>query len=320
MIEAADFRPAWWLPGPHAQTLWPVVCRRRPRLPLRRERLELPDGDFLDLDWTTGVGGPIVLVIHGLEGSSHSHYAAGLLAAISKQGWRGAVMHFRGCSGQPNRLARSYCAGDTTDIAYVVERLHQREPATPLAVVAYSLGGNALLKWLGQTETDPPLQAAVVVSAPFQLDATARRLGQGFSQLYQWHLLGRLKRSYRRKFRSRTDGPIGLDELAALRDFYAFDDRVTSPLHGYAGVGDYYSRASCRQFLAGIRPPTLILHALDDPFMSADSVPTDAELSSQVRLELCSNGGHVGFIAGRWPWRADYWLERRIPAFLAQYC
>ncbi|HHW78021.1 MAG TPA: hydrolase [Xanthomonadaceae bacterium] len=318
MIQPADFRPAWWLPGPHAQTLWPVLCRRRPRLSLRRERLELPDGDFLDLDWTVGARGPIVLVLHGLEGSSDSHYALGLLVAIARRGWRGAVMHFRGCGGEPNRLARSYCAGDTADIAYVVDWLHQREPAAPLAAVGYSLGGNALLKWLGETDADPPLRAAVAVSVPFLLDACARRLGRGLSRLYQFHLLRELRRSYRDKFQHRLDGPISLDQLTALRDFYAFDDRVTAPLHGYAGAHDYYARASCRPYLRRIRVPTLILHALDDPFMSPDAIPEAAELSASVRLEPSPHGGHVGFVDGRWPWRAGYWLERRIPAFLTE--
>jgi predicted alpha/beta-fold hydrolase len=318
MIEPADFRPAWWLPGPHAQTLWPVLCRRRPRVPLRRERLELPDGDFLDLDWTAGERGPVVLVVHGLEGSSDSHYAVGMLAAVARRGWRGAVMHFRGRSGEPNRLARSYCAGDTADIAHVVDRLRRREPNAPLAVVGYSLGGNALLKWLGEIRADPPLRAAVAVSVPFLLDATARRLGKGFSRLYQWHLLAELKRGYRHKFRRRSDGPVALGDLATLRDFYAFDDRITAPLHGYAGVADYYARASCRQFLRRIKVPTLILHALDDPFMAPDTVPDAVELSADIRLELSRAGGHVGFVAGPWPWRADYWLERRIPAFLAE--
>jgi predicted alpha/beta-fold hydrolase len=285
---------------------------------LRHERLELPDGDFLDLDWTAGERGPIALVLHGLEGSSASHYASGLLAAIVRQGWRGVVMHFRGCGGQPNRLARSYCAGDTADIGHVVDWLHWREPAAPLAAVGYSLGGNALLKWLGKTDIDPPLHAAVAVSVPFLLDTCARRLGRGFSRLYQFHLLRELRCSYRQKFHYRSDGPVRLDELAALQDFYAFDDRITAPLHGYAGVHDYYARASCRPYLQRIRIPTLILHALDDPFMLPDAVPAAAELAASVHLELSHHGGHVGFVAGRWPWRAEYWLERRIPAFLAE--
>lgn len=318
-MPPADFQPAWWLPGPHAQTLWPVLGRRRPPLTLRRERLELADGDFLDLDWTPGTHGPVTLVLHGLEGSSASHYARGVLAALTQRGWRGVVMHFRGCSGQHNRLARRYCAADTADMAYVVDCLHQREPDTPLAAVGYSLGGNALLKWLGEAGTALPLCAAVAVSVPFLLDATAQRLGRGFSRLYQAYLLRALKRSYRDKFRQRTDGPLPLDQLAALRDFYAFDDRITAPLHGFADARDYYARASCRPFLRHIRVPTLILHALDDPFMFPAVVPDTGELSASVRLELSRQGGHVGFVGGRWPWAAEYWLEQRIPAFLAAH-
>lgn len=315
-MRPADFRPAWWLPGPHAQTLWPALCRRRPRLSLRREHLDLPDGDFLDLDWTPGERGPIVLILHGLEGSSDSHYALGLLAVVARRGWRGAVMHFRGRGGQVNRLARGYCAGDTADLAHVVDWLHRREPATPLAVIGYSLGGNVLLKWLGEAGCAAPLRAAVAVSVPFVLDTVARRLNRGFSRLYQFHLLSELKHSYRAKFSARTDGPVPLDRLATLRDFHAFDDQITAPLHGYAGVHDYYARASCRPYLRRIRVPTLILHALDDPFMLPEALPTPPELSADIRLELSPHGGHVGFVAGRWPWRAEYWLEQRIPAFL----
>ena len=316
MIQPTDFQPAWWLPGPHAQTLWPTLCRRRPRLCLRRERLELPDGDFLDLDWSAGERGPLALILHGLEGSSASHYVLGLLAAITGRGWRGVVLHFRGCGGQPNRLARGYCAGDTGDMAYVVNWLRRREPTAPLALIGYSLGGNALLKWLGEVGADAPVCAAAAVSVPFVLDMTARRLGTGFSRLYQFHLLRELKRSYRDKFHRRADGPVTLAELAEIRDFYAFDDRITAPLHGYAGVHDYYARASCRPYLKHIRVPTLILHALDDPFMRPEAAPEIGELAPSVRLELSQNGGHVGFVTGRWPWRAGYWLEQRIPAFL----
>ena len=318
MPVASTFRPPWWLANPHAQTLWPVLCRRRPHLALRRERLILPDGDHLDLDWTGGTQGLRVLLLHGLEGSSGSHYARGLLAACVARRWRGVVMHFRGCSGMPNRLARGYSAGDTADLAHVAQLLHQREPATPLAVVGYSLGGNALLKWLGEAGSSAPVQAAVAVSVPFLLDSAARRMGRGLSRLYQHHLLHALRRSYRAKFQQRADGPVTLDELAQLRDFYAFDDRVTAPLHGYAGVDDYYARASCRPYLRHIAVPTLILHAHDDPFMLPEAIPDPAELSACTHLELSGGGGHVGFVGGRWPWRAEYWLEQRIPAFLAE--
>ncbi|MDQ2695253.1 MAG: hydrolase [Pseudomonadota bacterium] len=315
-VRNSGFQPAWWLPGPHLQTLWPALCRRLPPVGVRRERLELADGDFVDLDWSLNPAGPVVVILHGLEGSSASGYARGLLAAAVGRGWRAVVLHFRGCSGQPNRLARSYNAGDTVDLAAVVEELRRREPATPLAAVGYSLGGNVLLKWLGETPHGP-LAAAAAVSVPFVLDLAAQRLQRGFSRLYQRHLLRNLKAAYRRKFRHRGDLPLPLAGLAGLGDFYAFDDRVTAPLHGYAGVHDYYARASCRPYLKNIRTPTLILHALDDPFMLPAVVPDAAGLSPWVTLELSRHGGHVGFVAGRLPWRPRYWLEERIPAFLA---
>ncbi len=318
MIRKASFQPAWWLPGPHLQTLWPALCRRKPRPSTWRERVELPDGDFLDLDWTVGKHGPIVAILHGLEGSSDSGYARGLLNTVATKGWRGVVVHFRGCSGEPNRRAASYNAGHTADIAYVMALLHQREPKTPLACVGYSLGGNALLKWLGETEIDVPVQAAVAVSVPFTLELAARRLRRGFSRLYQAYLLRHLRASYRRKSSLHIKLPLTLKEMKNLRDFYTFDDKVTAPLHGYASAYDYYTRASCRPHLKNIRVPTLILHATNDPFMFADAVPSATELSESVILELSPYGGHVGFVTGALPWQPIYWLEQRIPAFLAE--
>ncbi|MCP5419631.1 MAG: hydrolase [Gammaproteobacteria bacterium] len=318
MIRSCDFRPAWWLPGAHGQTLWPALFRLKPRPALRRERVELPDGDFIDLDWTLGDRGPIVLILHGLEGSSDSGYARGLLSRVAACGWRGVVMHFRGCSGESNRLARSYNAGETRDLAYVVDWLRQRESATALACVGYSLGGNALLKWLGETGTTK-ISAAVAISAPFLLDAAAQRMRRGFSRLYQRHLLRHLRLHYRRKRKAGLPIPVSLREMARLRDFYAFDDKVTAPLHGFAGVQDYYRRCSCRDYLRGIRTPTLIIHALDDPFLLASAVPQAEELSDSTTLELSRHGGHVGFVSGVWPGSARYWLEQRIPAFLAEH-
>ena len=312
------FQPAWWLPNPHLQTLWAALCHPSPCLSLRRERLELPDGDFLDLDWTPGNHGPIVIILHGLEGSSRSGYAQGMLAALVARGWRGMVLHFRGCSGESNRLARSYNAGDTQDLSYVVAMLKARESDTALAAIGYSLGGNMLLKWLGETGTQTPLQAAAAVSVPFLLETAARRMGQGLSRLYQAHMLYSMRASYRAKLaRLQQQLPFTLKELAALKDFYAFDDTITAPLHGYAGVDDYYRRASCRSYLKHIKVPTLIVHAVDDPFMLPETIPHTSELSPGITLELSLHGGHVGFISGP-PWRPVYWLEQRIPAFLAE--
>jgi predicted alpha/beta-fold hydrolase len=309
------FKPAWWCRGPHAQTLWPFLWRRTPRVTLRRERIELPDGDFLDLDWTPGRNGPVVLVLHGLEGSSNSKYARGLLRAVHARGWRGAVMHFRGCSGEPNRLARGYHSGETGDVAHVIDLLRQREPAAPLYVVGFSLGGNVLLKWLGTPGVRAPIRAAVAVSVPFLLAESARRLDRGFSRIYQWGLMRSLRRSVSEK-RKRMALPLRIQDISTLRTFWDFDEHVTAPLHGFAGAEDYYTRSSSRQYLKNIQVPTLIVHSRDDPFMTPAAIPQDRELSSAIRLETHDNGGHVGFVAGSFPWKPDYWLERRVLAFL----
>jgi uncharacterized protein len=318
MIVNSTFSPAWWARGPHCQTLYPVLLRPRPRPSIRRERLELPDGDFLDLIWSGGGHGPLVVLLHGLEGSIHSKYAAGQMKAIEDAGLRAVLMHFRGCSGEPNRLRRGYHSGETEDIEAFVGVLREREPMTPLAVIGYSLGGNVLLKWLGERGAGAPIDTAVAVSVPFRLGDCADAIGRGFSRIYQRHLMGRMVASYRRKFASRDDAPFDLERARSLTTFREFDEAVTAPLHGYAGAADYYARASSASFLRDIRVPTLVLHALDDPFMTPAATPHENELSPAVRLELCRHGGHVGFIAGRWPWRPRYWLEERIMTHLGE--
>jgi predicted alpha/beta-fold hydrolase len=307
------FKPAWWCRGAHCQTLWPYLLRRAPRVRLRRERLELPDGDFLDLDWTDGSSqAPTIVVLHGLEGSSNSKYARGMLAAVQARGWRGVLMHFRGCSGEPNRLARSYHSGETGDLAHMLETLRGR---APLAAVGYSLGGNVLLKYLSEAGKRSPLAAAVAVSVPYRLAHSAQRLERGFSRVYQWSLMRRLRASVQRK-RRLIPLPIATSNLSRLRTFRDFDEHVTAPLHGFRGADHYYAVASSRQYLGAIAVPTLLIHALDDPFMTSDTPPTPAELSATTRLELYPCGGHVGFVSGDAPWRPRYWLEQRIPAFL----
>lgn len=312
------FQPAWWCRSPHMQTLWARLMRRAPRVSLQRERLELPDGDFIDLDWTAAGSGPIVVILHGLEGSSDSPYARGILQAVGRRGWRGVVMHFRGCSGEPNRLARSYHSGDTGDLAYFIDVLRQREPCTPLATVGFSLGGNVLLKWLGKTGKEASLRAAVAVSVPFVLHSAADRLQHGFSRLYQWQLMRSLRNSINEK-RHRMELPLKIRDLSALKSFRDFDEHVTAPLHGFDSANHYYTVSSSRQYLKGIVVPTLLLHARDDPFMTETAIPRDDELAESVTLELSSRGGHVGFVAGNWPWQPRYWLEERIPAYFARY-
>lgn len=317
-LTRSDFHPPWWLASAHLQTIYASLFRRGPRIALRRERIELDDGDFLDLDWTPGDGGPVVLVLHGLEGSSRSPYAQGMLRAARAHGWRGVVMHFRGCSGEPNRLARSYHSGDTGDLAFVAAHLRARGDVPALAAVGYSIGGNALLKWLGESGADAAVDAAVAVSAPLVLNEAADRLKRGLSRIYQRHLIGNLKGNLKSKF-ARRNCPIDLQHACGSRDFWEFDDRVTAPLHGFENVHDYYTRSSSRQYLRCIEVPTLILHAEDDPFMSPKVLPSPGELSPSVRFELSRRGGHVGFVQGNAPWRPHYWLEERIPAFLDGY-
>ena len=315
MRVASDFEPAWWLPGGNLQTLYPFLFRR-PAVPeLRRERLELPDGDFVDIDWNEQAAGPLTLLLHGLEGSIGSHYVRGLLNSLAGCGLRTALLYFRGCSGEPNRLARSYHSGDTGDLDVVVRHIRSRCGDAPLFVIGVSLGGNVILKWLGENAQQNLVAKAVAVSVPFELNAAAARLQRGFSRFYQWFLLRKLQRSARRKA-ERQQLPIAVRDLARLDTFRKFDDRVTAPLHGFAGVDDYYLKSSSRPFMRHIHTPTLVLQAADDPFMTAAVIPAQDELGPGVRLEVSRSGGHVGFVSGRWPWQPRYWMDERICRFL----
>lgn len=314
-IIRSQFKPAWWLPGPHLQTLWPSLVRRRANPALTQRRIELADGDFIDLAIGTNPGAR-VLLIHGLEGNLASHYAGNLVAALAEAGFQPVFMHLRGCSNEPNRLDRAYHSGATEDLAEVLAALSKDREGAPFAVVGFSLGANLLLKYLGETER-PLLALGIAVSVPFMLRDAMLRLDIGFSRIYRGYLMRKLKAGLLRKFAGR---PFPLDvDLDAVSDFNTFDDRITAPLNGFAGVFDYYSRASCRQFLPRIDTPTLIIQAIDDPFMFPTTLPWEHELGSGIMLELSDSGGHVGFVAGARPWRPHYWLESRILAFLTEH-
>lgn len=314
------FKPAWWLNNPHLQTIWPAIFRPPIRkLELKRERVELPDGDFIDLDWAgKDKSGPIVLVLHGFEGSIHSHYAKGMLKSMCDNGWRGVFMHFRGCSGEPNRLTRGYHSGSTEDVAYIVEKIREHEPDTPIAAIGYSIGGNMLLKWLGETKQANPLNAAVAVSVPYDLNKVAKRVQQGFSRFYQWYLLKcvcdrLLCKPYL------LPPPIDMRELEEVNTVSDFDDKYTVPIHGFRSVEDYYKQTSSRQYLKFITVPTLLVHAKDDPFMTEDVIPETHDLSPAITLEVTETGGHVGFVSGTYPWAPTFWLEERVPAFFRKH-
>jgi len=311
---SSAFKPAWWLPGPHLQTLFPQIFRKQSPPTLTRERIELDDGDFLDIDWSGNDSGPLVLLLHGLEGSIRSHYAAGLMDSLRRCGFQVVLLNFRGCSGEPNRLPRSYHSGDTDDVDTILGRLVRQHPQRPVYIVGTSLGGNVLLKWLGENPDQTLVKKAVAISVPFELNIAAHRLERGLSRLYQAHLLYKLRRSTRSKA-ARMALPIDVSRLSRIKSFRQFDDQVTAPLHGFDGVDDYYRRASSRPFIKNIKTPTLILHALDDPFMTPDAVPEDYELGPGVQLELSESGGHVGFVGGIFPWKPRYWVDERVCAY-----
>lgn len=323
MIINSTFKPAWWLKNPHAQTIYPTLTRRQSVTFDYQERIELPDGDFIDLSWAThGLESttPLVIFLHGLGGNTHSSYVAGQLNAYHRHGWRAVFMHFRGASPEPNRLARAYHTGETRDLNYVLELLVQREPQTKKALVGVSLGGNVVLKWLGEEPKQTVVTAAVAISVPFQLRLVADKVNQGLSRLYQHYLLQKLKRMFKLKYQQYPNELNAYwHAIESSRCFWTFDDRVTAPLHGFAHVHDYYRAASSRQFLTHITIPTLMIHALDDPFMTPAVIPEAHELSPTTTLELSRCGGHVGFIAGHVPGVPIYWLDQRVPTFLQQY-
>ena len=310
MIRDSTFRPAWWLPGPHLQTLYPSLFRKRRAPALTRERLELADGDFVDIDWTTSDGDMTVLILHGLEGSLESHYTGGLLCALEHSGYKAGLMYFRGCSGEPNRLPRSYHSGDTGDLDTVIRHIRKLRPGKPLAAIGVSLGGNVLLKWLGEQAGNADITTAIAISVPLDLHEAAVKLGNGASRIYQHHLLKRLRDSVTIKA-TRHEPPFPLDRLDELDSFHKFDNEVTAPLHGVRDVDDYSASSSSKHFLKRIEIPTLVLQAVDDPFLPSEALPKSDEQGPAVTLELARHGGHVGFVTGGNPFKPCYWLEER---------
>ena len=306
------YRAPTWLPGGHAQTVYPLLIKA-PAPAYRRERWDTPDGDFIDLDWLDGDdASPLVLLFHGLEGSSASHYATALMAALGTRGWTGVVAHFRGCSGEPNRLPRAYHSGDSDEIDWVLRRLRRRFPDRRIWAAGVSLGGNALLKWLGERdgEAGPVIDAAAAVCAPVDLTACGHNLSRGLNRVYGRYFLQTLKKNAMEKL-ARFPGLFDGDRLARADSLYEFDDTVTAPLHGFLGADDYWRRASAKPWLGGIRVPTLMLNAANDPFLPAAVLPRRNGVSSAVSLEIPWEGGHVGFVAGTLPGRLD-WLPERL--------
>jgi uncharacterized protein len=320
-MTAPAYSPAWWLPGPHARTIWGRFFRRTPPLVTRTERWDTPDGDFVDVvRLDAASGSPRLLMLHGLEGAPRSHYARGLFLEAARRGWAADLLIFRGCGGELNRAPRFYHSGETGDVDAVVRRLLAAHPGGPLLLAGVSLGGNVLLKWLGELGDAVPdrVVAAAAVSVPYDLARASRHIDQGFSRVYQHHFLRSLRRKALAKL-AHYPTLMSREAVEAARTLYEFDDVVTAPVHGFTSADDYYARSSSIHFLPGIRVPTLLLSAFDDPFLPADvlkAVHLIAAGNGWLETDFPLHGGHVGFVSGSNPWRPFYYAEWRVTDFL----
>ncbi|HZE98136.1 MAG TPA: alpha/beta fold hydrolase [Planctomycetota bacterium] len=315
-----DYRSPWWLPGRHVQTIYPYLVLRPEPPDYRRERVESADGDFLDFDWMEPAGAarnaPLLVLFHGLEGSSRSHYSIAILRAAAARGWRGVVPHWRGCGGEPNRLARAYHSGDHAELGAMLEAVRVRTGPAQLVAAGVSLGGNVLLNWLGR-EPDRSrawLRAAASVSAPIDLVASGRALDRGLNRIYARNFLKTLVPRALEKLKQ-FPGLYDADRVRRVDTIHDFDDLVTAPLHGFSGVLDYWTRAASKPWLKHIALPTLVLNARNDPFIPGESLPAAADASGDVVLDQPARGGHMGFVSGGFPGGLD-WLCGRLLDFL----
>jgi len=317
------YSPAWWLPGPHARTIWGRFFRRTPPIETRIERWDTTDGDFVDLvRLDAPPGRPHLVLLHGLEGTARSHYARGLFLEAVRRGWAADLLLFRGCGGELNLAPRFYHSGETGDIDAVARRLFAADVQAPFLFAGVSLGGNVLLKWLGEIDdaTTRRISAAAAVSVPFDLARASRHIDQGFSRVYQRHFLQSLRRKALAKL-ERYPALAARERIEAARTLYEFDDVVTAPVHGFAGADDYYFRSSSIRFLSRIRVPTLLLSAVDDPFLPSEvleQVRDAAAPNPHLEVEFVDRGGHVGFVSGPNPLRPFYYAEWRVAEFLAR--
>lgn len=308
----------FWLPSGHLQTIYPAIYASKIQVQYRRERWELDDGDFMDVDWidnknTAIQDAPTVVLFHGLEGSSKSHYALALMANLQSKGWRGVVVHFRGCSGENNRLPRAYFAGDSADIEMALSRVKKSVGNTPIYAVGVSLGGNALLKWLGESGDHAAeiIQAAAAVSAPTDLAACGEALDKG---LNRWLYTPMFVKSMRPKALEKAHQFPGLldeEKIKSASTIREFDTYVTAKLHGFKDADDYWAKNASKPWLTSIKIPTLMLNAKNDPFIPSESLPDETMVSEMVKLDITDEGGHVGFLSGHFPGN-NHWLPEHI--------
>jgi uncharacterized protein len=317
----STYRAPWWLPGGDLQTIYARELGKHYSLSYRRQRWESPDEDFIDVDWLDGgkQGDKIVVLFHGLEGCSQGHYVVSLMRAVRERGWRGVVPHFRGCSGEANRLRRSYHSGDSREIDWILKRISNENPDSEIYVVGVSLGGNMLLKWLGEEggKALHVVRRAVAVSVPVDLSAAASQLDFGLKRvIYTRHFMVSMRSKLLAKIAAH-ELAIDASAIRACSTFRQFDDLYTAPFHGFKNADDYWQSSSSKPWLKEIRVPTLLLNAKNDPFLPASALPTTTEVSNAVKLEYPSTGGHVGFVSGAFPGTID-WLPARVLEFLSE--
>jgi predicted alpha/beta-fold hydrolase len=312
-VISSQFEPSWPLRNAHLQTVLSSLLGYRTRIAYHRERLELADGDFLDFDWLTSRNDRLAILSHGLEGSSRDGTVRGMAAALHKTGWSVLAWNYRGCSEEMNRLPRLYHSGDTADLGKVVE--HAAKRFSILGLVGFSLGGNLVLKYLGESPPHPAVAAAVAISPPVNLAATAQALDKRKSnRIYLRRLIASLVRKVRAKAKHFPE-QIDSRQINGLHGFEDFDGRFTAPIHGFLDAMDYWEKCSSKQFLPAITVPTLILSAQDDPFLTLESFPfTEAEQSTQLYLEAPEAGGHLGFLSSLNG--EGTWAEKRTAEFL----
>jgi uncharacterized protein len=318
-VVRSRFQPHPLLRNPHLQTVVPEVLRSPPRVPLERERVELPDGDFVDLGWAGSGPGPIAVLVHGIIGGMSSGYVRSLADELVREGWIAVILQLRGAGDEPNRLARFYHHGDTADFRHVCRLLRKRQPDVPIFAVGWSLGASVVLKAAGEEGAASPLAGIAAISAPFCLRTSGEQLRSGSARVYQAIMLRELKRAILRKHQVvAVPGSADLAAALAARDFFEFGDAYMAPVNGFRDVGDFCKRAACGRFMRRIRRPTLVLQARDDPFLGKAVMLPAESLAPQVTVEMAAHGGHVGFVAAG-PWgRPVFWAERRVRRFLRQ--
>lgn len=315
------FSSPFWLPTGHLQTIYPALLVSPENVTYRRERWELDDGDFIDVDWVNAddlpsSNQPTVVLFHGLEGSSQSNYSKALMAEVAAKGWRGVVIHFRGCSGEPNRLPRAYFAGDTAEIEMMLSRVKSEVGSSPIYAVGVSLGGNALLKWLGEegAHAEQLVVKAAAVSAPMDLGASADALDSGLDRLFYTPMFVKSMKAKALAKAQQFPDILDVEKIQNATTIHEVDRYVTAVLHGFKDEVDYYAKNAAKPWLPQITVPTLIINAKNDPFIPAKSLPTQTEVSSAVILEYTDEGGHVGFVHAPFPGHID-WLPKHLLSF-----